>query len=479
MKSTKYLLVGGGLASARAIEAIRSLDRRGHIVLVTDEPHLPYDRPPLSKELISGKLRPQDIRCHSPFFYIKHRVKVVRSTKVESIETGGGPRTAIIVTSRKTTRRKDRAADGLYAADRRRRVRKLQFEKCLIATGGAARFLPLPGADLSGVFTLRSVDDAMSIRDAALAAIAAPGGSASGGRARAVVVGAGFIGLELAASLRTIGLEVTVIEQAPQVWPLVADQRVARHMQAVEEEHGVEFLLGERVAEIRVRSEPLTGGSHRPRAGSVATVTGSVIECDLVCIAAGIEPNTAVALMSGLHVTDRKDAGDEGAAGGIVVDSTLKAELADGSPAEGIYAAGDVANVPDPWFGVRRRVEHYGQAEYTGLLAGTNMAGGNRTYDFLTYLWTDLFDVHIEGAGYLRQSDSVLLRGDPATGSFIALHVSQGQLIGFMAINRQEREFGPLRMLIQRKTDLSDHIAELQDPEFDTAGLIDQTTEKR
>jgi len=464
MKSTKYLLVGGGLASARAIEAIRSLDRRGRIVLVTDEPHLPYDRPPLSKDLITGKLQPQDIRCHSATFYIRHRVKVVRSTKVEHIDTGDGPREATIV----TTHRKSR-----------RRMRKLQFEKCLIATGGAARFLPLPGADLSGVFTLRSVDDGVSIRTAALAAIAASGVPASAGEARAVVVGAGFIGLELAASLRTVGLKVSVVEQAPQVWPLVANQTVAGHIQAIEERHGVEFMLGERVAEIRVRSDQPAGGSHRPRVGSVVTVSGRVIECNLVCIAAGIEPNTAVALMSGLHVTDRKETGDEGTAGGIVVDSTLQAELTDGTPAKGIYAAGDVANVPDPWFGVRRRVEHYGQAEYTGLLAGTNMAGGNRTYDLLTYLWTDLFDVHIEGAGYLRHVDRVVLRGDPATASFFALHVSEGVLVGFLAVNCQEREFGPLRMLIQRQTDLSDHIAELQDPEFDTARLIDQATEKR
>ncbi|WP_455383726.1 NAD(P)/FAD-dependent oxidoreductase [Salinispira pacifica] len=431
MKKTTYLLIGGGVSSARAVESIRQLDRSGSITLVSRERELPYDRPPLSKELLRGEIRARDIRCKPRRYYWRNRVRFYAGRSVERLDPGGSARVAYL-------------SDGTEIA----------FEKCLIATGAEPVRLAAPGSDLSGIHTLRTLRDLRALRADIDAAIA-------GGRTGTpvVIIGAGFIGMEAAASLTSLGLSVTVVEREEQAWPGFADRATADRIAEYLRDRGVSFRFGETVTAF--------GGAPREKAGTgamaVSTVTTSSGElpCAFVCLAVGVTPNVALGEAAGLAVDD-----------GIVVDETMRARFTDGRPAEGVYAAGDIARYPDPYFGESRRVEHYGQAEYTGLLAGMNMTGANRPYDLLTYVWSDLFDLHIEFAGSSAAAEKVLVRGSLEEHRFVSLYLSKGRLLAFLAVNWQEAEFGPLRFMIQQRTDLSEREGTLLDVEHPLAVLL-------
>ncbi|HUX14025.1 MAG TPA: FAD-dependent oxidoreductase [Spirochaetia bacterium] len=428
MKKTRYLLIGAGVSAARAVESIRQIDSRGSIVLVGREPVLPYDRPPLSKELLRGEIHRKSIRCKPRRYYWRKRVRLLLGKSVESIDLAGSPRTA-------------RLSNG----------ETITFEKCLIATGAEPKRLPVPGSDLEGVYLLRTLSDARRLASGAARALRM---SKAVGGGRAVVVGAGFVGMETASSLSALGLAVTVIEQKDQVWPGFADRETAQRIARFLEAHGVPILLGETVKEIR----PADGTKV---AGTVVTSSGSAIPCSLVCVAVGVSPNVRIAEEAGLLVDD-----------GVIVDANMQARYNGGEPAVGVFAAGDIARFPDPFFSRIRRVEHYGQAEYTGLLAGTNMAGLERSYDLLTYVWSDLFDMHIEFAGDPAPADRYLLRDIPAENRFVTLSLRKGRLVAFLAVNWPEADFGPLRFMIQQRVDLSGMERSLADPDEPLSALI-------
>lgn len=425
MKTT-YLLIGGGLASARAVESIRQADRRGRICIVGREPELPYDRPPLSKELLRAELRDRDIRCKPRSFYVKKRVRLLLGRSVERLDLETSPRIAHL-------------SNGT----------EISFDKCLIATGAEPRRLPVPGNELDGVHLLRTLADLRS-----LAADARKALSSGGPKPAAVVVGAGFIGMEAAASLTTLGFAVTVIEKQEQIWPGFADGQTAARVARFQESHGISIHFAETVAEFR-------SGLDASRVSAVVTGSGRELACDLVCVAVGVTPNTKLAQDAGLEVAD-----------GIVVNDRLEARLAGVGIAEGVYAAGDVARYPDPYFSRSRRVEHYGQAEYTGLLAGMNMAGSKRPYDLLTYVWSDLFDMHVEFAGCPGIADRRIARGSADEGKFLMIYLSKGHVAAFLAINWPESDFGPLRYLIQQGTDLSGREQQLADAATPLATLL-------
>ncbi len=426
MKNARYLIIGAGVSAARAVESIRQTDSRGTIVLVGQEPELPYDRPPLSKELLRGEISADSIRCKPRRYYRKNRVRLLLGKSVESIDLASVPRTA-------------RLSDG----------GKIPFEKCLIATGAEPRRLPVPGNDLDGVHYLRTLSDA---RRLALGAAAALRQRTAG--AGAVVVGAGFVGMETASSLSRLGLPVTIIEQRDQVWPGFADRETAQRITRFQEAHGISILLGETVKEIRPAGDATV-------AGSVVTSSGIAVPCSLVCIAVGVTPNVRVAEEADLLIDD-----------GVVVDLQMRARHKGGEPAEGVFAAGDIARYPDPYFSRLRRVEHYGQAEYTGLLAGANMAGAERSYDLLTYVWSDLFDAHIEFAGDSSSGDQHLLRDVTAENRFVTLTLEKGRLVAFFALNWPEADFGPLRFMIQHRIDLSGKEERLTDPGQPLSALL-------
>lgn len=408
MESTKYLLIGGGLASSQAAKQLRERDGQGAITLVGEEPYVPYDRPPLSKEFLRGE-KPRDELFFDPEQYFHdHDVSLVLGVAVQQLNLAD--KTAIL-------------ANG----------EAIRFEKALIATGGRPVHLKLPGGDLPGVHYLRTLDDS--------AAIATEAGR---GR-RAVFIGAGFIGMEVAASLTRRGVYVTVIEAQPYIWARFTDATLAGFFQDYCTQRGVTFHTDEMVTEIR--------GQDRP--SSVVTRSGKELPCDFVCVGVGIVPNVELAYQAGLTVDN-----------GVVVNEYLQSSHPD------IYAAGDVANYRDPVFAKRRRVEHWGHAEYCGQLAGQNMAGANNTYDLVTYVWSDIFDLHLEFAGDETEHDRVLLRGRFEDKSFTVLYLKRHVLTAYFAVNASSKEFPILQRLIRHKRDLTGKELQLQDPTYAIKGLL-------
>ncbi|MEW6542116.1 MAG: FAD/NAD(P)-binding oxidoreductase [Nitrospirota bacterium] len=408
MRSTKYLLIGGGLASSQAAKELRQRDPDGTITLVGEEPHVPYDRPPLSKEFLRGEKQKQELFYDPEPYFRDQRIELQLGTRVQRLDASG--KTAIL-------------ASGDTIA----------FEKALLATGGRPVHLTVPGHDLPGLYYLRTLDDA-----AAIAGEAGPG-------RKAVIVGGGFIGMEIASSLTQKGVQATVIETLPHIWARFTDATLAGFFQGYCQAKGVTFRTGEAVAEVRG-----TG-----RASAVVTRSGAVLPCDLVCVGVGIVPNVELAQAAGLEVGN-----------GVLVNEFLQTSNPD------IYAAGDVANYPDPYFGKRRRVEHWGHAEYCGQLAGRNMAGDRAAYDLLTYVWSDIFDLHLEFAGDESEHDRVLLRGRMEDRAFMVLYLKDRALRAYFAINTGAKDFLHLQRLIRQKKDLAGREAQLQDPTVPIKSLL-------
>jgi 3-phenylpropionate/trans-cinnamate dioxygenase ferredoxin reductase component len=404
----RYLLIGGGVASYNAAKQIRRADSDGSILMACEELVPPYDRPPLSKEYLRGEKSFTDLAYESIDDLEAANIDLALGASVESINAAA--RTA-------------RDSTG----------RTVHFEKALIATGGRPVRLNLPGADLTGVHYLRTVADTDGIA-----------AEAEAGR-RAVIVGGGFIGVELAASLTQRGLSVTVIEALPRIWQRFAEEQLSSYIQRYCSDRGVVFRTETSVA-------ALEGDG---RVSAVVTVAGESLPAGLVCIGVGIRPNVELASAAGLALDN-----------GIVVDEFLR------SSDPNIYAAGDVINYFDAIAGKRRRVEHWGHAEYSGQVAGKNMAGASVKYDFLSYVWSDIFDLHLEFAGDESDHDMVVQRGSLDDRTFEILYLKEDRLSAFYGINTSDRDLGSLRRLIQTKRDLTGRDADLQNPEFNLRGLL-------
>ena len=396
---TRYLLIGGGLASAEAAKAIRQQDKDGEITLVGGERHLPYDRPPLTKEFMRGEKPAEKLPFYGADFYAENRVKTLLGIRAESVDLLG--KSVALSNGQKAT-----------------------FDKLLLATGGTPNRLPVPGVDLPGVHYLRTQDDSAAIQ-----------AEAQQGK-RAVIIGSGFIGIEAASSLAQRGVKVTVVEAQPQIWPRFANKEIAGYFKRYCEAKGVAFLTGEQVTQIK-------GGR---RVTSVATKSGKNLPCDFVCIAIGIRPNVELAEAAGLKVDN-----------GVVVDSHLRSSHPD------VFAAGDIANYPDPIFNSRRRVEHWGQAEYMGQIAGKNIAGGDAPYDLLTYVWSEIFNLHLEFAGDESSYDQMVLRGRFQDDSFTVLYLMKGAMRAYFAVNADKKAFPLYERAIRDKRDLSKAVVKLQD----------------
>lgn len=399
MTTTDYLLIGGGLAASQAAKHLRQRAPEASITLVSDEPYLPYDRPPLSKEFLRGEKARDELFFDPESFFQANRIELILSRPVQRLDLS--TKTASI-------------AGG----------EAIRFGKALIATGGRPVPLQVPGGQLPGVHYLRTLEDS-----AAIAAEGQPG-------KRAVIIGAGFIGLEVAASLTQRGVQTTVIEAQPHIWPRFADPTLANAIQEYCAHNGVMFHTNESVTEIRGDG----------RVSSVVLKSGQTVPCDFVCVGIGIAPNVELAQQAGLAVDN-----------GVVVNEYLQSSHPD------IYAAGDVANYVDPLFGKRRRVEHWGHAEYCGQLAAQNMTGAQNPYDLLTYVWSDIFDLHLEFAGDETEHDQVLTRGRLDDKSFTVLYLKQHRLTAYFAVNAAAKDFPPLQRLIRQKKDLSGKEAQLQD----------------
>ena len=408
MRNVKYLLIGGGLASIRAAKQIRALDPDGFIHIACDEPLAPYDRPPLSKAYLGGETPVGDLNLDTDGLLAEGHVACTLSNAVTRLDP---------------TRKVAILADG----------EEIGFDKALIATGGRPVRLDLPGAQLEGIHYLRTARDADELS-----------ADAAAGR-RALVIGGGFIGLEVAATLCERGLDVTVVEALSRVWARFGNEELSNYIVGACAERGVTFLTSTLITEFRGKTR-ITGA---------ITSTGDLIACDVVCIGVGIRPNVELAVEAGLEVDD-----------GIVVDAHMRTSHPD------IYAAGDAINYFDPMAGRRRRVEHWGHAEHSGQIAGRCMAGGTETYDLISYVWSDVFDIHLEFAGDEHDHDRQLLRGDPAEGTFMILYLRGGRVTSFFAINTPSREYSVVRRLIQKRTDLTGRELQLQDTGVSLRGFF-------
>ncbi len=365
------VIVGAGLAGARAAEALRTEGYEGAVTLLGDESDRPYLRPPLSKDYLRGDVGDDHLFVHPATFYADQRIDLRGDTRVESVDPRG--RTIVL-------------ADGS----------RLPFDRLLIATGARPRRLQVAGADLGGVMTLRTRADADNIRTAAERA------------GRIVVVGTGWIGSEIAASLRMLGREVTLV--GPDAAPLVRvlGDVLGRFYRDVHERHGVGFRLGTTVNRI-------LGDGH---VSAVETTAGERIPADLVVAGIGVEPRTDLAAGAGLAVGN-----------GIEVSASLE------STVPGIFAAGDVASAWHPFYERRLRSEHWATARFQGSAAAAAMLGRPTTYERLPYFYSDQYDVSMEYTGWADPSDRLVLRGDPNAGPAIAFWLRDGRVQAGMNVN--------------------------------------------
>ncbi|HEY5180067.1 MAG TPA: FAD-dependent oxidoreductase [Dermatophilaceae bacterium] len=365
-----FVIVGASLAGAKAAETLRTEGFDGRVVLIGEEAEYPYERPLLSKDYLRGDKPAAKLYVHDEGFYADNDIELMTGTRVESLD----PRAHEV------------SVDG---------GGRIAYSKLLLCTGASPRPLPLPGADLPGVRYLRLMGDSDALR----AAITAP--------SRVVVIGAGWIGSEVAASARQMGAEVAII--APGAVPLqrVLGQEVGGVYRDLHAEHGVDLHLSTQI-------EAIVGNGA---ARGVRTTDGSVVEGDLIVVGAGVSPRDELARDAGLSVEN-----------GIVVDQFLRTSAPD------IFAAGDVAATWNTRYNQRIRMEHWANALNQGQAAARNMLGRDTAYEKLPYFYSDQYDLGMEYHGYATDWDRVVLRGDRA-GEFLAFWLRDGRLLAAMNAN--------------------------------------------
>jgi 3-phenylpropionate/trans-cinnamate dioxygenase ferredoxin reductase subunit len=371
MSEQTFVIAGAGLAGAKAAQELRERGFDGRVVLIGTEPERPYERPPLTKDYLRGESDRDKTYVHPPDFYEKHEIELMTETTVTGIDPGG---------SRVTL-------DG---------GRELSYDRLLLTTGSEPRRISAPGAELEGIYYLRSLADCDELRRRLDDSV------------RVVVVGAGWIGSEFAASARQLGLEVTVIDPLALPNERIFGAEVGGFYRDVHVQHGVDMLLGQGV-------EAFEGDDTVAR---VRTSAGKVVECDFAVVGIGISPRTALAEEAGLEVDN-----------GIVTSERLE------TSAPGVFAAGDVASALHPFYEHRIRVEHWANALNQGPSAARAMLGEEISYDRIPYFFSDQYDVGMEYSGYATSWDQVVFRGDRAGGEFIAFWLSDARVVGGMNVN--------------------------------------------
>jgi 3-phenylpropionate/trans-cinnamate dioxygenase ferredoxin reductase subunit len=366
-----FVIVGGGMAGGKAAETLREEGFDGRIVLIGEEPARPYERPPLSKDYLRGESEFEKAFVHEEAYYGDHDIDVRLGRRATRLDTAG---------------RAVELDDG----------ETLRYDRLLLATGAEPRRLPVPGDDLDGVLYLRRVGDSDRIRERL----------DRGGHL--VVVGAGWIGAEVAASARQRGMEVTLVEPMSVPLERVLGPEMGGFYRDVHADNGVQLRLG-------IGVEGFEGGSAVER---VRTSDGQTVDCDAVVVGIGVQPATALAEAAGLAVDN-----------GVLADELLQ------TSAEGVFAAGDIANAQHPFYGHRVRVEHWANALEQGPAAARNMLGAGTPYDKLPYFFSDQYDVGMEYAGYATSWDRVVVRGDLASREFIAFWLAGDRVLAGMNVN--------------------------------------------
>ncbi|MEX2194244.1 MAG: FAD-dependent oxidoreductase [Thermoleophilaceae bacterium] len=386
-----FVIVGASLAGAKAAETLRAEGFDGRLVLIGAEHERPYERPPLSKEYLRGDAGREKIYVHEEGFYAQHDIELQLGRRVVSLDTSS-------------------SEVGLDHGER------LRYDRLLLTTGAEPRRLAVPGGELDGVLYLRSVEDSDALRERL-----DRGGAV-------VVVGAGWIGAEVAASARQRGLEVTVLDPAAVPLERVLGAEVGAVYRDIHADHGIQLLLGTGV-------EAFEGDAAVER---VRTSDGRELECDFVVVGIGVEPRTELAARAELSVDN-----------GILVDEQLR------SSAPAVFAAGDVANAHHPFYGERIRIEHWANALNQGPAAARNMLGGAEAYDRLPYFFSDQYDVGMEYSGFARAWDRVVFRGDPASREFIAFWLVEDHVVAGMNVNVWDVT-DPIQRLIRDRVKVDD-----------------------
>ena len=371
MATGRFVIVGASLAGASAATALRDGGFEGELTLIGEEARLPYSRPALSKGYLRGQ-ESFEAQLVNPVSDNEHRRITVRlgarATRVDParrvVELAGGETVA--------------------------------YDRLLVTTGGRNRGLRTPGADLPGIFQLRTVEECDRIRAAARAG------------ARAVVVGMGFIGSEVSASLRQMGVAVSVVEGNPVPLARVLGPEVGAVLAAIHRDHGVELVLGDSVAAFEG-----AGRVERVRTGK-----GRVLPCDFVVAGIGIVPNQELLAEAGAQVDN-----------GVLVDAQCRTSLPD------VYAAGDVANHQHPLFG-RLRVEHWNNGLHHGQAAARSMLGGTEPYDYVHSFWSDQYEHLIEYVGFAATWDRLVFRGKPESRKFLGFYLKEGVLLAAVGLDR-------------------------------------------
>jgi 3-phenylpropionate/trans-cinnamate dioxygenase ferredoxin reductase component len=393
-----FAIVGAGLSGAKAAETLRAEGFDGRLVLIGTEEQRPYERPPLSKDYLRGELEREQVYVHPDAFYAEQGIELRPC------------RTAV---------RLDVSIRELVLDNGER----LRFDRLLLTTGAEPRKLSIPGAELDGVLYLRDLEDSDALRER----------MAAGGAV--VVIGAGWIGTEVAACARQRGLEVTIVNPASVPMERALGSEVGDIYRDLHVEHGVRLL-------------PQTGVVALEGHGAVERVRtsdGSVLDCGFVVAGIGVQPRTRLAADAGLPINN-----------GLLVDGHLR------TSAPGVFAAGDVANAYHPFYGGRLRVEHWANALHQGPCAARNMLGRSETYERLPYFFSDQYDTGMEYAGHAPSWDRVVFRGDPASREFIAFWLSDDRVVAGMNFNVWDVS-DHIQRLIRSRTAVDDRA--LADPD--------------
>ena len=401
------VIAGGGQAAVQAVDTLRRKGFTGKLSMVGDEPWLPYQRPPLSKKYLAGALERERLLIRPAQFFPEHRIDAHLGRRVTAV----APREQHV-----------RLDDGLV----------LPYDALVLATGSRPRRLPVPGADLAGVHYLRTLADADRIR-----AECAPGG-------RLLVIGGGYIGLEVAATARELGMEVTVLEMAERVMSRVTCPEVSRFYEAEHARRGVRIRCGETV-------RALHGDARSGRVRAVLTEQGTEYPADVVIIGVGVAPADELAKAAGVECEN-----------GVVTDVHCRTSN------EAIYAAGDCASHLNRRYGRHLRLESVDNAFEQGSTVALNLLGTATPHDKLPWFWSDQFDLKLVIVGVSHGYDTVILRGAPASRSFSACYLRGGELIAIDTVNAPKDQMAARKLIAAQVRPSLDKLADPAIPLKDT-----------
>ena len=382
MLDERIIVIGAGHAAGAFADAVRKQGYEGEVTLIGEEAHSPYQRPPLSKAYLAGDMDAQRLSLRPDSFYEKKNINMMLSTKVSSIDV---------------------SAKSISTAD----GKTVSYNKLVIATGTRVRKLPVPGADLEGVHYIRTIDDVAAVHSKWQQA------------ENIVIVGAGFIGLEVAAVAAKAGKKVTVLEGQDRVMPRVVAPVLSQFYADYHRQNGVNIIAGAGVVEI----------SGTDRAEAVVCADGGRHEADIVIVGIGVIANVELGEAAGLKVDN-----------GIVVDDTCRTSHED------IYAIGECANHPDPRYG-RLRLESVQNAQDQAKVAAAAICGDTIPYDVVPWFWSEQYDLKLQMVGISSGYDDIVMRGDMAEGKFSLLYYKQEQLIAIDSINNAADHMAGRRLL--------------------------------